>query len=68
MADSNSTEPDNAKPQKVHAVQDTFEPGSVGKLITVGAALNQGTITPTSVFQVPYSLNLPDAAADHGLP
>ena len=26
MADSNSTEPDNAKPQKVHAVQDTFEP------------------------------------------
>ena len=61
MADSNSKEPDNANPQKVHAVQDTFEPGSVGKLITVGAALNQGTITPTSVFQVPYSLNLPDA-------
>ena len=61
IADSNSKEPDNAHPQKVHAVQDTFEPGSVGKLITVGAALNQGTITPTSVFQVPYSLNLPDA-------
>ena len=61
MADSNSTEPDNAKPQKVHAVQDTFEPGSVGKLVTVGAALNQGTITPTSVFQVPYALDLPDA-------
>ena len=61
IADSNSKEPDNANPQKVHAVQDTFEPGSVGKLITIGAALNQGTITPTSVFQVPYSLNLPDA-------
>ena len=61
IADSNSKEPDNAHPQKVHAVQDTFEPGSVGKLITIGAALNQGTITPTSVFQVPYSLNLPDA-------
>ena len=61
MADSNSTEPDNAKPQKVHAVQDTFEPGSMGKLVTVGTALNQGTITPTSVFQVPYALDLPDA-------
>ena len=61
MADSNSTEPDNAKPQKVHAVQDTFEPGSVGKLVTVGVALNQGTISPTSVFQVPYALDLPDA-------
>ena len=61
MADSNSTEPDNAKPQKVHAVQDTFEPGSVGKLVTVGAALNQGTISPTSVFQVPYALDLADA-------
>jgi len=61
MADSNSKEPDNANLQKVHAVQDTFEPGSVGKLITVGAALNQGTITPTSVFQVPYALDLPDA-------
>ena len=33
----------------------------MGKLVTVGAALNQGTITPTSVFQVPYSLDLPDA-------
>ena len=61
MADSNSTEPDNASPQKVHAVQDAFEPGSVGKLITVGAALNQGTITPTSIFQVPYALEPPDA-------
>ena len=61
MADSNSTEPDNAKPQKVHAVQDAFEPGSVGKLVTVGVALNQGTISPTSVFQVPYALDLPDA-------
>lgn len=61
MADSNSTEPDNAKPQKVHAVQDAFEAGSVGKLVTVGVALNQGTISPTSVFQVPYALDLPDA-------
>ena len=61
MADSNSTEPDNAKPQKVHAVQDVFEPGSMGKLVTVGVALNQGTISPASVFQVPYALDLPDA-------
>ncbi len=41
---------DNAHPQKVHAVQDTFEPGSV--VITVGAAL-EPSITLTSVSQVP---------------
>lgn len=60
MADSNSTEPDSAKPQKVYMVQDTLEPGSIGKLMTVGVTLNRGTISPTSVFQVPYVLDLLD--------
>jgi len=38
------------------AVQDMYEPGSTGKVITLSAALEEKTITPTTVFDVPYSL------------
>lgn len=61
MADSDSTAPDNADPQTVAAVQYAFEPGSVGKVITLATALEKGTITPTTVFRVPYSLTLDDS-------
>lgn len=61
MADSNSTAPDNGKPQTVAAVQYAFEPGSVGKTITMATALEKGTITPTTTFKVPYSLTLEDS-------
>lgn len=62
LADSNSTAPNSATPQPVSAVQYAFEPGSVGKVVTVATALNKGTITPTSEFTVPYSLDdLPGA-------
>ncbi|WP_076463764.1 peptidoglycan D,D-transpeptidase FtsI family protein [Actinomyces mediterranea] len=61
LADSNSTEPDNAKPQPVSAVQYAVEPGSVGKVVTFATALDAGAITPTTQFTVPYSLDMPDA-------
>ncbi|MDC4233077.1 penicillin-binding protein 2 [Actinomyces sp. B33] len=61
MADSGSTEPDNAKPQPVAAVQYAFEPGSVGKVLTIASALDHGAITPTTPFTVPDTLDLPDA-------
>jgi cell division protein FtsI (penicillin-binding protein 3) len=36
------------------AVVDAAEPGSVVKALTVAAALNEGTVTPETMFEVPY--------------
>jgi cell division protein FtsI (penicillin-binding protein 3) len=38
------------------SVQDVYEPGSTGKVITAAAAIQEGKITPTTVFTVPYEL------------
>ena len=38
------------------SVQDVYEPGSTGKVMTMAAALEEKTITPTSVFTVPYMI------------
>jgi cell division protein FtsI (penicillin-binding protein 3) len=37
-------------------VQDVYEPGSTGKVMTMAAALEEKTVTPTTVFSVPYGL------------
>jgi cell division protein FtsI (penicillin-binding protein 3) len=38
------------------SVQDVYEPGSTGKVMTMAAALEERTVTPTTVFTVPYGL------------
>ena len=38
------------------SVQDVYEPGSTGKVMTLAAALEEKTITPNTVFTVPYSI------------
>ena len=38
------------------SVQDVYEPGSTGKIMTMAAALEEKTISPTTVFSVPYKL------------
>jgi cell division protein FtsI (penicillin-binding protein 3) len=38
------------------SVQDVYEPGSTGKVMTMAAALEEKTVSPTTVFSVPYGL------------
>ena len=38
------------------SVQDVYEPGSTGKVMTLAAALEEKTVTPTTVFDIPYRL------------
>jgi cell division protein FtsI (penicillin-binding protein 3) len=50
------------------AATSVYQPGSVMKLVTVSGALQQGLITPKSVFTVPYQIWLggwPFADADY---
>jgi cell division protein FtsI (penicillin-binding protein 3) len=42
------------------AVTANYEPGSVNKMITVAAALEEGLVTPDQVFAVPSSLRVAD--------
>ena len=36
------------------AVQDVYEPGSTGKVITLSAAINEKKVEPNTVFTIPY--------------
>ncbi|MEI6406145.1 MAG: penicillin-binding protein 2 [Actinomycetes bacterium] len=40
------------------AVQDVYEPGSTGKVITIAAAMEEKKVSPESVFTIPYSLKV----------
>lgn len=61
MADSGSIAPNPAKPQPVAAVQYAYEPGSVGKVLTIATALEKGTVNPTTPFTVPDRIEPGDA-------
>jgi cell division protein FtsI/penicillin-binding protein 2 len=44
--------------QRLRAVTDGYEPGSTFKVVTIGAALQLGRVTPNTVLTVPYSMSL----------
>jgi cell division protein FtsI (penicillin-binding protein 3) len=50
------------------AAVDTFEPGSVAKIVTAAGALNDGVATPESVFEVPYQHQFYDVRFTDGIP
>jgi cell division protein FtsI (penicillin-binding protein 3) len=43
-----------------YSVQEVYEPGSTGKVMTLAAALEEKKVTPTTVFTVPYSIKRSD--------
>ena len=48
------------------SVQEVYEPGSTGKVITVAAAMEEGLIKPETVFSIPYSIKVSDGVfRDH---
>ena len=59
--DPNDTKKVSLNLMRNPSVEDAYEPGSTGKVITLAAALEEKKITPTSVFSVPYSLKRSDA-------
>jgi len=42
------------------AVQEVYEPGSTGKVITVAAALEEKKVSPETIFTIPYSMKIYD--------
>ena len=38
------------------SVEEVYEPGSTGKVMTLAAAIEENLVTPTTVFSVPYAL------------
>ena len=54
--DPNNTSKVSLVAMRNPSVQDVYEPGSTGKVMTVAAALEEKKITPDSVFTVPYAL------------
>ena len=64
--DPNSTKKITLETLNNPAVQEVYEPGSTGKVITVAAALEEKKITPNTVFTVPYSMKIYDRTfSDH---
>lgn len=55
--DPNNTKDVSLDLMRNPSVQDVYEPGSTGKVMTMAAALEERTITPTTVFTVPYGLH-----------
>jgi len=54
--DPNNTSKLSLSAMRNPSVQDVYEPGSTGKVMTIAAALEEKKITPHSVFTVPYAL------------
>lgn len=54
--DPNNTKSVSPALMRNPSVQDVYEPGSTGKIMTLAAALEEKKITPETVLTVPYSI------------
>ena len=64
--DPNNTSKVSLVAMRNPSVQDIYEPGSTGKVITIAAAVEEKKVTPDTIFSVPYSLKRYDQVfTDH---
>ena len=54
--DPNNTSKVSLVSMRNPSVQDVYEPGSTGKVMTLSAALEEKKISPETIFSVPYAL------------
>lgn len=58
--DPNNVSASNPKDRGARSVQSPITPGSTGKIITYGSAIDQGLVTPHSNFDVQSPMVMPD--------
>ena len=58
--DPNNTKNVSLNLMRNPSVQEVYEPGSTGKVMTVAAALQEGLIAPETVFTIPYKMKVAD--------
>lgn len=58
--DPNNSKSITQEKLKNPAVQEVYEPGSTGKVITVAAAMQEGLVSPDTIFTIPYSMKVSD--------
>ncbi len=64
--DPNNTKSVSLVAMRNPSVQEVYEPGSTGKVMTMAAAIEEGKVSPRSVFTVPYAYKVSDAVfRDH---
>ncbi|QOR72145.1 penicillin-binding protein 2 [Ruania alkalisoli] len=68
LADSDAVDPNDPGASRYagsHAVQDVYDPGSTGKVLTVLSALEEGVVTPTTPIEDPYRLTTANGQTFH---
>ncbi|HLS62830.1 MAG TPA: penicillin-binding protein 2 [Ruania sp.] len=68
LADSDvvdPNDPDTSRYTGAHSIQDVYDPGSTGKVLTVLSALEEGEVTPTSAVEDPYELTTDNGQVFH---
>jgi cell division protein FtsI (penicillin-binding protein 3) len=56
--DPNNTKKVSLQAMRNPSVQDVYEPGSTGKVMTLSAAIEERKVTPSTVFTVPYGFKV----------
>lgn len=63
-ADPNNIKEGDAERLRNNAVEQAFDPGSTGKVITMAAVLDQGAADPSTVFKIPNRLPRPNGPGE----